>query len=371
MIGLIKETKAYTYGTLASLVTVVMLTGCARPTTTGVVVSQEELDSEQKYQRQIALEHFIEQVKTLDAIGLEILSASRDLCGDRLRADLGFTMISPSTFSGDMLEFAASHLSLEEGKVWVGHVRKGSPADLAGVKPGDILKTLNNEEYSVRVGEGWFGREFKVNVPKLNEDGTNNTLTVARMVGGVQKELEFQLDSVEICDYGIQLSADQQVNAYADGDNIIFTTSIMNTLDEDKLRVIAAHELAHNIMNHLDAKQQNFAAGLLLDTLVIVGTGIDPNARLYAQYAYSEDFEAEADYVGMYIYARTGWDFASTPDLWRRMAVLFPESVFSDGESFIKTHPSNPARFKAMESAIAEIKAKQENGEPLLPNLQE
>jgi predicted Zn-dependent protease len=82
--------------------------------------------------------------------------------------------------------------------------------------------------------------------------------------------------------------------------------------------------------------------------------------------AFSQDFEAEADYVGVYLMARGGYDIGLAPNFWRRMAVIHPGSIKTNHSS---THPSAPERFVALEGAVGEIRAKLAAGKPLTPEV--
>ena len=53
--------------------------------------------------------------------------------------------------------------------------------------------------------------------------------------------------------------------------------------------------------------------------------------------------EAEADYVGMYILANAGYEYANASDLWRRMSQKDPDAIWLS-----TTHPSNPERYVAL-----------------------
>ena len=90
-----------------------------------------------------------------------------------------------------------------------------------------------------------------------------------------------------------------------------------------------------------------------------IGAGI-------GQYHYSVDFEKEADYVGLYILARAGYDVNGANDFWRRFTVQNPGGLKSS-----YTHPSNPERTLSMKKTAAEIEAKKKSGQPLLPNLRQ
>jgi predicted Zn-dependent protease len=79
--------------------------------------------------------------------------------------------------------------------------------------------------------------------------------------------------------------------------------------------------------------------------------------------AYSQDFESEADYVGMYFMRRAGFDIDDVEAVWRRMAVEHPESI-----RLAYTHPTTAERFLVLARTRDEIRTKEASGEPLVPN---
>jgi predicted Zn-dependent protease len=178
------------------------------------------------------------------------------------------------------------------------------------------------------------------------------------------------------CDYPVLLDNQDIVNAFADGDRIYITQGMLRFLDSSgELATVVAHELAHNMMGHRTAKQTNMVAGagvgLVFDILAAVA-GVNTGGdfmRIGAEAgagAFSQDFEAEADYVGVYLMARGGYEISLAPNLWRRMAIIHPASIQTNHSS---THPSTPERFIALESAVKEIRAKLAAGLPLVPEV--
>jgi Zn-dependent protease with chaperone function len=173
-----------------------------------------------------------------------------------------------------------------------------------------------------------------------------------------------------ICVYGFALSDKNILNAWADGKNITFTSSMMSFLKtDDQLAFIMSHEYAHNMMDHIPDKRLNIIAGAVIGSLFdgLTGTGDGTFSRLGSQagaLAYSPDFEAEADYVGLYIAYLAGYDITKAPDIWRRMALKNPDSIY-----LTTTHPSTASRFIAMEKIVKEIQEKKKAGKPLVPNL--
>ena len=77
--------------------------------------------------------------------------------------------------------------------------------------------------------------------------------------------------------------------------------------------------------------------------------------------------DTDADYVGLYLAARAGYEIRTAVDFWRRMAVEPPGSI---GESMLSSHPSSPERSAGLEQAVREIEAKRRAGQPLVPRFE-
>ena len=110
--------------------------------------------------------------------------------------------------------------------------------------------------------------------------------------------------------------------------------------------------------------------GLAGDILLTVLTNGVYSGNLLTQTGanmYSQELEAEADYVGLYYAKLAGYDISKSPYFWRKMASKNPGGIHLDGS----THPSTAKRFLALEQAIAEIDKKEKEGKPLLPDRQE
>jgi len=110
----------------------------------------------------------------------------------------------------------------------------------------------------------------------------------------------------------------------------------------------------------------NAVLGSILD-VVLSSLTRTPNMNTFQGIggaAFSQDFESEADYVGLYYTARAGYDIHNVPDLWRRMAVENPGAI-----TMGNTHPSTSQRFVALEAAAAEIEAKRKDGRALQPEM--
>jgi predicted Zn-dependent protease len=177
------------------------------------------------------------------------------------------------------------------------------------------------------------------------------------------------------CYFEINLKNDgTRPDAYADGKGVYFNMAmLMMTQNEDQLAFVLSHEYGHNILRHVASKQQNAMMGTLLGlgldlALKSKGYGAGQSFQQVgsniAGNAYSVDFEKEADYIGLYIMDRAGFNIVNAPDLWRRMTVNNPKTLYVRS-----THPTNPERFVGMQTTINEIMAKKQSGQPLFPNV--
>lgn len=176
------------------------------------------------------------------------------------------------------------------------------------------------------------------------------------------------------CDMRVVVSAkDKGLNAHADGTQININPAMIDFAKNDShLAFVLAHEYSHHIMGHVQATQQNVMGGALLGTLVDVlaaSQGANTQGQfgqLGAQAAllsYSPEFEHEADYIGLYILARAGYDYAHAPDFWREMSRNNHDGIYNR-----TTHPTTPERFVMMNKTIQEINTKKAAHQRLLPN---
>jgi predicted Zn-dependent protease len=180
---------------------------------------------------------------------------------------------------------------------------------------------------------------------------------------------------VQGCEYSIEIDKDAQINAFADGKRVVFAAGMMEFLnnDPDMMATVMGHEYAHNLMRHIDARKKNVATGGLLGMAVDIlamSQGIDTGGeftKIGAQtgvMTYSQDFEREADYVGLYIMHLAGYNIEKAPHLWRKMSTEHPKGIYTG-----HTHPANAERFVALSKTIAEIRQKEKTKAALRPEM--
>lgn len=316
---------------LVLLIPLLLTAGCGTTTRTASAPS-ERVKAEEQFQRELAAKATLELETRLSKVSLGVLYAAAPSCKE-------------ATDYGRGLFFGAGvSVGVSGEDQIITEVIRNSPAYRAGLRAGDVIIAVSAD-------------------PASMEPPATFSVKYRRS----KKELKAVLAPLPKCSYAMILGAGNEVNAYADGKRIIVSRGMMMFARDDlELSFIVAHELAHNVMSHIDAKTANYIAGSVLDVIVSTGTGVGTQGtfgRMGAQ-AFSQDFEREADYVGLYILASAGADIEKAPAFWRRMAALNPGSIASNHAA---THPATPERFVAMEETIREIRAKQKAGKPLRP----
>lgn len=176
------------------------------------------------------------------------------------------------------------------------------------------------------------------------------------------------------CYYYFKLATTRdELNSHADGKTVVIYNGMMKFLqDDDEVAIIMAHELAHNMMSHVEATRQNVLAGAFVGAMIdgagkfgkidTGGSWVNTGADI-GRLSYSVEFEQEADYVGLYIAARAGYDVRKAPGVWRRMTLEDPEGLFRE-----VTHPANPKRAALLQKAVYEIEYKRKHAIPLVPD---
>ncbi|MEO8561673.1 MAG: M48 family metalloprotease [bacterium] len=179
-----------------------------------------------------------------------------------------------------------------------------------------------------------------------------------------------------LCAFAVTVQRDDAVNASADGRTIVLSSALLRFANDDELSVVLAHELAHNAMRHMDAVKKNAMAGGLLgavaDLAIAAAGGGNTGGQLAKQgaaagaMAFSQDFEREADYVGLYILAWAGQPTDNAAQLWRRLAIEHPAEI-----TFATTHPTTAERFVRLEQWQGEINRKIVSGSAFGPDVKD
>jgi predicted Zn-dependent protease len=160
------------------------------------------------------------------------------------------------------------------------------------------------------------------------------------------------------------------VNAFAlpGGKVAVYTGILPITKTEAGLATVMGHEVAHVLQRH---GAERMSRGLLeqlaqLGTIAAAATGaIDPGVMLGIQSAYgiavslpfSRKQESEADYIGLQLMAKAGYDPREAVSFWERMSgcprKMIGTLCFRSASAipeFLSTHPSDVTRINQIEA---------------------
>ncbi|HYC30764.1 MAG TPA: M48 family metallopeptidase, partial [Gemmatimonadales bacterium] len=330
--------------------------GCASQTSKSAPLPQGVVQAEQARQRELALADLEHHQGRLDSIAYPLLAGATSLCPNAVGYRLGMRVATLNEYQAEWREAAAAALRLSDTLAILGLVRDG-PAGDAGLLPGDRLITVNGRE--LPIGPGAVAA-FGAALGSIRQTG-GNQLVIGYRRGGEKKDVTVGL--VPGCDYGTHVLVGGELNAYADGRSIFVTSTMMRFTGDDELRVVIAHELAHNARSHIGARQRSALLRLPSSPAGITTGGyFTSDVARSAGPSFSLDTEREADYVGLYALAIAGFPLDPAPRFWRHVAQADPEGI-----GMAATHPTPAERFVRMEQAIAEIEQKRAAGQPLTP----
>lgn len=350
----------------ACLIACLILTSCATPTSMLPKSTSEEVEREVIIQKQMVIKQATEEEVKVYKIAYPILKSNVSLCPEKGYRS-GFNVWNKHQFPWGERTFVEEHLGIGDA-LQVRYVLPKTAASRAGLKKGDVILSVND----TTIPEG--KNALKTITMELNKQKENRTLKLTILRNNTEKNVTIKRD--RSCDYGfVYLPQDNRVNAFADGKNIYMTRGMYRfAKNNNELALVIAHELGHNAMDHIKKKEANAAlagfAGLMVD-LLAASQGVNTQGEFTNQAiglgagAYSVEFEQEADYVGMYILAKSGRDTSQVTNFWRRMAAENNSGSITTGG----THPSTPERFLAIEKTHKEIAKKRAAGKALVPNL--
>lgn len=390
-----------------------LIGGCAAPMTQMGSISREDLQAEQLKQQQLVIRSELKDQQRVENVGYPLLQAALPLCGPNATGTRsGLRFANAYSFKKDY-QPAARAMGFTDTLAVVA-IARGSAAANAGIEIGDRIIQVSDQpapigknadrkmmeqlgELRERVdgvsyamhhgplavpGGSTTGLDAQAPSPRAVPVGsdsvvqtgaaTRNDTTTATAVREVP--LTFAPDTV--CDYTLVAIKNDQLNAWADGRTVYVTSAMLRfAADDDELAVVLSHEISHNAMRHMDAKKRNMTIGAIFGAVLdaaAASQGVNTGGEFTNDFAaaasqvFSQEFESEADYVGMYLLARSHRPYTSAADFWRRMAQESPGSI-----KFASSHPTTAERYLRLDRTATEIQGKEARGDSLLPEMKE
>lgn len=215
-------------------------------------------------------------------------------------------------------------------------VAPGSPAEDAGIRPGDILLAVNNTGFNT-VPPPPDAPASQAGVAGARDllDRALSAGPATLSLGRAGKTFQVRLTGAAGCAYRFQLYPSSERMAASDGRTISISTALTRYAERDEdLAVVLGHEMAHSVLGHVERPMGS-----------------------------SRGRERAADYFGLYLTARAGYDISGASAFWRQFGADDWRARMG-----ILTHPSAGQRARALAATAAEIWARQAAGQPLLPS---
>lgn len=148
----------------------------------------------------------------------------------------------------------------------------------------------------------------------------------------------------------VRVMDDPNINAAnAGGGEFLVTTGLLQKANDEHLRGVLAHEIAHDDLGHV-ARAQTLGTGLnigviLLEQFLPGSSAVTPIAGALIANSYSRSEEFEADRHGVEILRRAGYSKEVMIDT---LTWLMRTSGGDGGGGFLSTHPATEARIDAL-----------------------
>jgi len=182
--------------------------------------------------------------------------------------------------------------------------------------------------------------------PALESVSPQDAARLRRVIEPLAKAADHPLSQVTI-----GILADPSINAANAGNGEFYVTrGLLNQANDDQLRAVLAHEVAHNDLGHV-AKAQRLAAGVqlgseILEQVIPKAAIITPIAGTLITRKYSRTEELEADKHAVTLLRRVG---SSKESLENTLAWLQRTSGGDDGGGgWLSTHPGTSDRIQAL-----------------------
>lgn len=345
------------YKILSFLSVFFVLSGCAVVSDVPDI-SSFEIQEEVKVQLDLAERKLVERTQKLANLSWPILSNNLEMCGKFVRYRTGLWLSRKSSVSPSLSGLSKGEKTIGEDPVVWG-VAADSPAAKAGIQSGDRIVAVDSQRAHSSAG----ARRLLAKSTKEFTGDRTSPIQVRILRNGDRKK--FDIEPVLTCRSEISLAGGIRFNAYATGNHIKIYNGLFNFVESDEeLQYVIAHELAHNMSNHIVLARTRGAVGVVFDLLAL-RWNIWTNGSIgqLSVMAFTKPHEVEADYLALYLLANAGIDSTGVEDLWRRLAT---EDIARIG--WILTHPSTPERVIQLRKTRGEIQAKQLKNEKLLPN---
>lgn len=162
---------------------------------------------------------------------------------------------------------------------------------------------------------------------------------------------------------------DDEVNAFClPGGSVFVNTGILKVVkNDDELAAIIGHEVAHALARHGAERMSQTSLASLFQSVGSLAVGVATQSSgasevfstaygAGVQYGvllpFSRAHESEADYIGLILATKAGYNPAAAIDFWQRMASMNKNATIEEWQS---THPSDETRITELKKILPEM----------------
>ena len=222
-----------------------------------------------------------------------------------------------------------------------------------------------SEEKEIALGVSAFREVLRQARLSANPEINEMVNRVGRRIAAVADKPEYHWEFAVIQD-------NSMVNAFAlpGGKVAIFTGILKHAKNEDGLATVMAHEIAHALQRHGAERMSRGILDQIAQIGILAGAAsgaVNPQVAMGAMSAYGVGItlphnrkqESEADYVGLQLMAKAGYDPREAIGFWERMSgcpkQMIGKYCFRSNAAvpeFLSTHPSDVTRIRQIEAWI-------------------
>ena len=249
----------------------------------------------------------------LERVAAALRIANAELC-PKVWRDPGFTVHKLQDYPPSIRFMAEELLGLEDGKLYIRAVRRGSSAQAQFLEAGDEILSVNNQPLSSDLSMERYNRAvlkngFAIVKPRIE----------VRTAKG--REFTARIEPDTACDAPVKVVFSDAINGHTDGEAIFITSALMrHVIDDTNLALIIAHEMSHIIAGHIE-------------------------------FAPSQDLELVADQMALVLMARAGFDVETAVEYWKDS-----NHPHEGGEKTKSSHPATSARYKNFKKELKRIR---------------
>lgn len=275
-----------------------------------------------------------------EALVWPILTSSAERCGEDARRLPGFAIhrFELSGFGGDD---RLQQMGLQGGEVAA--VFEGSPAERAGLKAGDRVQEVNGRS----VGKG---AKAHNRLPEALDKAARKDRPLELEVERDGQTVSLSIAPTLACDLRVSVAMDTGL-AFQDGqpNQIQINARWLNvSRDEDDVRVLLAHEVAHHLGGMAASRRTTKRLGSMLDGVsgFLGGPQIGHAA---GSMVGRTKHEIAADALSLELAHDIGVSAPQVLDFWRHAT----DERKGLAGGFLGTHPFNEERWAKLEAAVA------------------